>query len=453
MDSDAARVKLSLHTHEEWDKVRPIIEKLYLQEHKPLSSVARTLERYYQFRASPSMYKRRLRAWGIYKNNCKGRNTLKPDEHGCIKPTRYLAQNDADESMHTLLDLLAPWVYQTWYLSEYNLRVDQALCPPSAKYVYDEFTRNIAAAVVAYESGNATWGALVRRAFLDLEYTLDPRGRSVYTLKSLFFALGALVQAGMYQVCRQLVSHAKALVMFCTIPAGDKVSVSGVSKTKVPDMGGHISHPLPQILDRFQRVTANLDDTMLANAVSLAWLVFHRTVISIKTKLIASQAYEPCFWRGVVRNTRDVNSFAPNEMIRWAERRQSISFCQSQLLKHTDVDTDLNLLHLDNIVALDAFANHETVKEKALELLQRVRRRYNHNSTDEQLAQLQQLAYNAHLELASHYRDNGDVEGLVKHFDAIMPPGMNIEWKSILTEEFNLRHKAITNFQRMNCVY
>ena len=52
----------------DWNNLRQTITRLYLEENLKLSEVRDKLEKQYGFRATPKMYKTRLKAWGIEKN-------------------------------------------------------------------------------------------------------------------------------------------------------------------------------------------------------------------------------------------------------------------------------------------------------------------------------------------------------------------------------------------------
>ncbi|KAI1812445.1 Clr5 domain-containing protein [Poronia punctata] len=59
------------HTQEEWDAIKPILRKLYMEEDRPLKLVMRTLEQDYDFYATMRMYKIRFRRWGWRKNRTR----------------------------------------------------------------------------------------------------------------------------------------------------------------------------------------------------------------------------------------------------------------------------------------------------------------------------------------------------------------------------------------------
>lgn len=160
------------------------------------------------------MYKRRLQMWGLQKNRPRASAGPTTAESGRVASVpRYLAQKDADESVHTMLDLFAPWITQTYVFQEYNTHLDQLQCSPRAQYIYNTFTNAIAVAAAAFENGDPGWGSVMRRAFVNLEPTLAPEARSAFILSSLFFAVSILDQAGLSQVSRILISHAAGLVL------------------------------------------------------------------------------------------------------------------------------------------------------------------------------------------------------------------------------------------------
>ncbi|KAI0470585.1 Clr5 domain-containing protein [Xylariaceae sp. FL0804] len=59
------------HSHHEWDIVKPIIWKLYMEDNRPLKLVMRTIAEDYDFHATTRMYKIRFRRWGWRKNRTK----------------------------------------------------------------------------------------------------------------------------------------------------------------------------------------------------------------------------------------------------------------------------------------------------------------------------------------------------------------------------------------------
>ncbi|KAK8087913.1 hypothetical protein PG997_002874 [Apiospora hydei] len=70
---------------EAWESYRPLITKLYLDDNRELSEVRRIMQEDHDFRASPGMYKKRLRSWKVSK-------ALKAEEK--TRLLLHLAQND-----------------------------------------------------------------------------------------------------------------------------------------------------------------------------------------------------------------------------------------------------------------------------------------------------------------------------------------------------------------------
>ncbi|KAH8895627.1 hypothetical protein GQ53DRAFT_839178 [Thozetella sp. PMI_491] len=240
-------------TDEEWLIMKPTIEYLYLANHKPLYKVKEILEEHHGFRASIAMYKRRLQVWGYRKNRQQKSGKLpitKPHQQRAI---RYLMQNEVDESLHTLFDLIDPYIthgYLLWRSSDVTKNV---YCPSPAAYTYNDFTCNIALATAAFGDGNiARGGEMLRRAFLDLEQTLKPQRRSIFTLHTLFFAVGTLVQAKMFDATRMLLAHVADFVIG---PAhGESIQGRSTLETGI----GHADHPFPQIVLRLKALSLKL---------------------------------------------------------------------------------------------------------------------------------------------------------------------------------------------------
>ncbi|KUI54710.1 hypothetical protein VP1G_02066 [Cytospora mali] len=60
--------KETSHQPEQWEAMRPIIRRLYIDDKKTLAEVSQTLETSYNFRATPKQYKNRFKQWGYWKN-------------------------------------------------------------------------------------------------------------------------------------------------------------------------------------------------------------------------------------------------------------------------------------------------------------------------------------------------------------------------------------------------
>ncbi|KAI1823230.1 Clr5 domain-containing protein [Xylaria intraflava] len=60
------------HAQDEWDAMKPMIQRLYINERRPLRSVMRTMAEEYGFYATNKMYKTRFTLWGWRKNRIQG---------------------------------------------------------------------------------------------------------------------------------------------------------------------------------------------------------------------------------------------------------------------------------------------------------------------------------------------------------------------------------------------
>jgi hypothetical protein len=230
------------------------------------------------------MYKRKLRIWGIHKNSPprthKRSATTDAQRSG---PPCCLAQNTVDKSLQTLFNLFPPWITQADLHWKSAKRIH---CPPRAAFIFDDFTQNIALAAAAFESGDiARGGMMMRQAFMDLESTLLPTSRSVFTLHSLFFALAILNHAGLFNISKLLVTHATRLVAL-RVQAGviDQGSMKNVPGPELGEGfvnasgGEHARHPFPQILKHLHLLTTELqrDGANMANVIFQVWSVYHR---------------------------------------------------------------------------------------------------------------------------------------------------------------------------------
>ncbi|KAI1263196.1 hypothetical protein F5Y18DRAFT_132438 [Xylariaceae sp. FL1019] len=66
------------HSEKEWDAMYPHIVRLYLGEQLKLSEVMRIMEVRYMFRATQSMYKKRISRWQLHKYKRRARSTAGP---------------------------------------------------------------------------------------------------------------------------------------------------------------------------------------------------------------------------------------------------------------------------------------------------------------------------------------------------------------------------------------
>lgn len=392
------------------------------------------------------MYKRKLRVWGLYKNSPPA--THKRGASTDAQPSgtpRYLVQNTVDESLHTLFDLFTPWITQA-DLDWKSARRMQ--CPPRAAFIFDDFTHNIAIAATAFESGDTTRGGMtMRQAFMDLESTLLPNARSVFTLHSLFFALATLNHVGLFKISRLLVAHATRLVALrVQADATDKSDMQNVPELELHEgfedtpRGEHARHPFPQILKQLRLLSTELekDGASMANTVFQVWSVYHRVTSTASATYVMSQVSRREFWTAVIKADRTPMVVSNKLREIWMDAIQPVLHYLLRLLDYAEqnMDVDISLLHLDEIVSVYSFLRRNDFEEKALELLATVEKRSGGQISDNK-ANIVQWGCNASLELAAYYKEKGDFVRTVKYIGHIIPDAAGTAWQTILMDELH----------------
>ena len=389
------------------------------------------------------MYKRKLRVWGLYKNTNPGtrKRRAATDAQPSATP-RYLPQNTVDESLHTIFDLFTPWITQAdrgWKSAK------RMQCPPRAAFIFDDFTHNIAIAAASFASGDTTRGGMtMRQAFMDLESTLLPNSRSVFTLHSLFFALAILNHVGLFKISRLLVAHAVRLVALRVQADGtDKRDMQNVPEPKLDEgfeyapEGEHAHHPFPQILKRLRLLATELekDSASMANAVFQVWSVYHRVASTASATFVMSQVSRREFWKAALKTDRTPMVVSkPREI--WMDAMQPVLYYLLMLLDYAEqnMDVDISLLHLDEIVSVYSFLRRDDFEEKALWLLATVEKKSGGQISDNK-ANIVQWGCNATLELANYYKEKGDFERVVKYIGHIIPDAAGTAWQTMLMDE------------------
>ncbi|KAH8681993.1 Clr5 domain-containing protein [Xylariales sp. PMI_506] len=444
---------LRLHSEEEWQAMRPIIERLYLRECRPLSSIMRMVEISHQFKATVPMYKRRFRIWGLQKNRPQIARTRKPGKNDrAVGAPRYLSQDKVNESLHTLLDLLRPWIAHATVLWNATHRFHQK-CPPRAPYIYNDFSYGVAAATSAFESGDAEKGGkLLRDAFVDLEQALAPQSRSRFTLNSILFALATLNQAKLFKASRILVNHAVGLVEAASAQpsiGSDSNSPHDASNNRnsardssSPVWQGHESHPFPQILKRLQILANELegDDISMIQAFFLVQSTYHRVIGEITVLDMTNHAPRRDYWRVVMRSNKQP---APNmsPMSDWRARSQLIVYYLNRLVRYAESkigpDDDINLAHLDEIVSIYSYTRHEGFKDAASRMLAKLEKKNRISSSNgTSPSALEHRWCNADLELAGYYKVTGDINKALDHLGQFILDKAGKDWRQIALDEY-----------------
>jgi hypothetical protein len=391
------------------------------------------------------MYKRKLRNWGVRKNS-RPRAQLPTAviSNQARGSPRYLPQNDVDESLHTLLDLIAPWITQAYSFWASAAPPNHVHCPPRAMYIYNDFARGIAVATAAFETGEVVRGGeMLRQAFLDLEPVLAPRARSVFTLHSLLFALATLSQANLFEASRFLVKHATSLAVLgaqSTSRNRDSVHDQGESGPGQEHdeiaLSRHVSHPFPQMLKRLQFILSRLDgdDETMMKIFFLVWSVYHRSTSAASVGTIRPQVSRREYWNTII-SAHSFPSSNNNQTNNWIDTMQPILYYLNKLQGYAEsnmgIDDDFSLVPLEELVSVYSFGRHEMFEETAMELLGRVEEK---KSRSTRAAALEHVSI-ADLELAAYYSEKGDLEKVVRHFSRIIPEKAGMTWKVLLKDE------------------
>lgn len=382
------------------------------------------------FAHSIAMYKRWLRSWDMRKN-ARPRARLLEDGNQARRDdvARYLPQNDTDEALHTLLDMLNPWIDQAGLPQYMDSRV---LCPARAGYIYDPFARNIAMASSAFESGNVECGgALIRRAFVDMEGTLTPELRSMFTLHSLLFSLAMLNMAGLFDISKSLILHATKMVVVRARADGPVERSIEVQRRMQAELGQEgvryaydgrgTSHPFPQIMNRLKALVLTSDNSTMKEAVLLAWSAYYKAVRTAVGASLITQCSRKEYWHTVLDTHRCPN-FDNSEGNPLVEAMHPTLHYLNRLRDYaqTGGHNDLENVTSDEILSLYSFMKLEEFEMRALERVSQTKK--------------DSVGWNVGLELAVHYQRKGDIDNVIKHVGQIIPDSMGKGWESVLSE-------------------
>ena len=388
------------------------------------------------------MYKRAMRGWGLYKNNRskeRASATTVAANHKGSRLCRYLKQNRVDEPLNTLLYFFPLWIAHADAIWDTDSRMS---CPPRAAYIYDGFTQSIAAAADLFERGEtAGGGAKLRRAFVELEATLMPRSRSIFSLDSLFFALATLNQANLHNASRLLITHAAGLVALRTQRGAHftQYHVQGCPVETPPGQtlvlgyqGEHGDHPFPQILNQLQLLAAELkhDDSGMTDLVHRTWSTYHQLTSRASARAVSSRASHREFWNQLflTHSSQTTPEFISSKPHSWMDAVQPILHYLHRLSSYakTTGNDDMRMVCLDEITAVYAFSCFSGFEETALSLLETVESKCAMPGTDDTAA-MEEWGANVTFELSNHYIHKGDLDNAVKYMSRAFPDKVRAE--------------------------
>ncbi|RYP47727.1 hypothetical protein DL768_006263 [Monosporascus sp. mg162] len=81
-------------TSEDWERLRDVVTRLYIDEDKTVGEVKRYMERHHNFFATIATYKKKLGSWNAFKN-------LRPGD--VLQILRLRKSHDADQKTSALL--------------------------------------------------------------------------------------------------------------------------------------------------------------------------------------------------------------------------------------------------------------------------------------------------------------------------------------------------------------
>ncbi|KAI1487847.1 Clr5 domain-containing protein [Biscogniauxia mediterranea] len=277
------------HTEAEWDAMYPHIVGLYIGEQLILSEVMRTMEARYNFKATQSMYKKRISKWQLhkYKRRSRPNNTqsLKGDAlvaHANMAGKRRIASIQmmydgssgepkdrqtaippriadvaVDQTTRTILLDMQAWTMSSTRPREWGLRETP---PPSASELVKSasikitaqmyVTFSLAEGLFARGEGRLA-GKALRKAFLMLEAIIRRNEFGLeWALVDVLYDLAARGRAAVY---RAMTTH-----------------VANVARLLLPP-----AHPLPRLADHLARY---YDDNGAADLPTLLQRAHHSQI-------------------------------------------------------------------------------------------------------------------------------------------------------------------------------
>ncbi|KAI5918115.1 Clr5 domain-containing protein [Camillea tinctor] len=264
------------HTEAEWDAMYPHIVRLYIGEQLILSEVMKVMETRYNFKATQSMYKKRISKWQLHKYKRKNRpNTqahvpMKEDAlvaHANMAGKRRIASlqmydGDSrnlkaipprvadvalDQAARSILVNMQAWTMSSTRPREWGLRetpppeMSTLMKSASIKITAQMYvTFSLAEALFARDQGHLA-GKALRKAFLMLEAIIKCNDFGLEW--ALIDVLYDLVSRGRMAVYRAMTAH-----------------VANIARVLLPP-----AHPLGQLADYLARYDGDLA-TMLQRA-------------------------------------------------------------------------------------------------------------------------------------------------------------------------------------------
>ncbi|KAI1633695.1 Clr5 domain-containing protein [Biscogniauxia mediterranea] len=269
------------HTEAEWDAMYPHIVRLYIGEQLILSEVMRTMEARYNFKATQSMYKKRISKWQLHKykrrsrpDNTQAHTSLKGDAlvaHANMAGKRKIASIQmmydgsgepkdlqtaipprvadvaADQTTLTILLDMQAWTMSSTRPREWGLRETPA--PEASELIKSASIKVTAQMYVTFSLAEALFargegrlaGKALRKAFLMLEAIIRRNDFGLeWALVDVLYDLAARGRAAVY---RAMATHVAAVARLLLPPA----------------------HPLPRLADHLARYDGDLP-TLLQRA-------------------------------------------------------------------------------------------------------------------------------------------------------------------------------------------
>jgi len=365
------------------------------------------------------MYKKRLRKWGLRKNNRTTRTrhieheaepvddeelpatprlfNVSPQYHALAGGLQYLRQNDRDEELQNLLDILRPFTDQASSFYNNASRISATL----PAYMYTDFTHYMNAATAAFLASQiAAGGQALRSAFLALEKSLQ--APQPFILHSLFYICGSLASAGFFDIQRLLLTHAASMVR------------------------GR-NDPVARILEGLDSVARRDDSALLWFVCFRVYTACHQLMGAGNKRSVGMWLCRRRYWDSVAHDRENAAGLVLG----------NLSGFQSMTESHLGKDHPAAITNLDEMVAVFAAFRCKEFEAAALDLKGRVERRLTSLESQDQEAVKECLQWrrNVNFELALHYRERGDMITAVEHLRQAIDDSAETAWAEQQREE------------------